>query len=36
MFVINQKPFPLGKIKDSFKNTISVDQKTKIRFNRNN
>ena len=27
-FVINQKPFPLARMKDSLKNTISVDQKT--------
>ena len=26
-FVINQKAFPLARMKDSLKNTISVDQK---------
>ena len=27
-FVINQTPFPLAKIKDSLRNTISVDENT--------
>ena len=28
MFIMNQKPLPLGRLKDSLKNTISMDQNT--------